>query len=108
VRGNSARVTRAAEDRYWLRTDNAADFDGVPYRIEATVRSTLTANWLVGLPGSLFQHGVLSLTDANTSLANRITHLFSGRPTRTVTVHAAAALRFTGSETPEPPRPSGR
>ncbi|WP_245608070.1 hypothetical protein [Streptomyces hokutonensis] len=102
VRGNSARVSRAAEDRHWLRTDNAADFDGVPYRITATVRSTLTADWLVDLPGSVIQHGVLSLTDANTPLADRIAHLFLGRPARTATVHATAALRFTGSETDEP------
>ncbi|WP_416962236.1 hypothetical protein [Streptomyces sp. Agncl-13] len=105
VRGNSARVTRAAEDRHWLRTDNVADFDGVPYRIVATVRSTPTADWLVDLPGSVFQHGVLSLTDADTPLANRIAHLFFGRPTRSVTVHTAAALRFTGSETAEPATP---
>ncbi|WP_234469872.1 hypothetical protein, partial [Streptomyces sp. MBT62] len=102
VRGNSARVTRAAEDRYWLRTDNVVDFDGVPYRITATVRSTVTADWLLDLPGSVFQHGVLSLTDANTPLADRIAHLFFGRPTRTTTVHTVAALRFTGSETAEP------
>ncbi len=50
LRGNSARVTRAAEDRHWLRTDNVADFDGVPYRVVATVRSSLTADWLIDLP----------------------------------------------------------
>ncbi|MDV7224096.1 hypothetical protein R5A26_50100, partial [Streptomyces prunicolor] len=105
VRGNSARVTRAAEDRHWLRTDNVADFDGVPYRIVATVRSTPTADWLVDLPGSVLQHGVLSLTDADVPLANRIAHLFLGRPARSVTVHTAAALRFTGSETAEPAVP---
>ncbi len=102
LRGNSARVTRAAEDRHWLRTDNVADFDGVPYRVVATVRSSLTADWLIDLPAGMLQHGVLSLTDANTTLVNRITHLFLGRPTRTTAVHAMAALRFTGSETAEP------
>ncbi len=50
----------------------------------------------------MLQHGVLSLTDANTTLVNRITHLFLGRPTRTTAVHTMAALRFTGSETAEP------
>lgn len=102
LRGNSARVTRAAEDRHWLRTDNVADFDGVPYRVVATVRSSLTADWLIDLPAGMLQHGVLSLTDANTTLVNRITHLFLGRPTRTTAVHTMAALRFTGSETAEP------
>jgi hypothetical protein len=48
---------------------------------------------------------VLSLTDANTPLADRIAHLFFGRPARSVTVHTAAALRFTGSETTEPAEP---
>jgi hypothetical protein len=101
VRGNAARATRAAENRYWLRTDNAADFDGVPYRIVAEVRSTPMTGFLE-LPGSMFQHGILSLTDADTALAERIAHVFRGRPARSTTVYTAAALRFTGSETGEP------
>jgi hypothetical protein len=108
VRGNSARVTRAAEDRHWLRTDNVADFHGVPYRIVATVRSSLTVDWLVDLPGSVLQHGVLSLTDADTPLADRVAHLLFGRPARSITVHTAAALRFTGSETAEPAEPEAQ
>ncbi|MFE6765630.1 hypothetical protein [Streptomyces sp. NPDC057689] len=102
TRGNAARVTRSAEDRFWQRTDNAADFEGVPYRVVAEVRSTPAAQWLLDLPGSLFQHGVLSLTEADATLADRIAHLFGGRPARTTTVYTAAALRFTGSETGDP------
>jgi hypothetical protein len=108
VRGNSARVTRAAEDRHWLRSDNVADFAGVPYRIVATVRSSPTANWIVDLPGSMLQHGVLTLTDTDTPLARRIAHLFLGTQARTVTVHTAAALRFTGSEATDPDQPEER
>ncbi|MDQ0809444.1 hypothetical protein QFZ63_001158 [Streptomyces sp. B3I7] len=104
VRGNAARATRSAENRFWQRTDSAVDFEGVPYRIVAEVRvSPMTG--ILDLPGSMFQHGILSLTEADTTLADRIAHVFRGREAQQTAVHTAAALRFTGSETGEPAPP---
>ncbi|MGO4423499.1 hypothetical protein AB4Z54_33645, partial [Streptomyces sp. MCAF7] len=104
----------SAEDRLWTRTDSAADFDDIDYAFTASVRSQLIAEWPANIPGGLIQAGLLSFSGLNGNVAARLIagarRLLSGRPANSVTVPAAAVLRFVGSEAVEPrehdgPRP---
>ncbi|WP_405537424.1 hypothetical protein OG787_31905 [Streptomyces sp. NBC_00075] len=102
VRTDTSKVAASAEDRFWMRTDNAADFD-VEYEYEASVRSELVTDWPLDIPGGLIEGGVLAWYEEETGLADWLRQTLYGRPTRTVTVPAEVTLRFTGSEAADPP-----
>jgi hypothetical protein len=105
TRTHTAKITSSAEDRFWMRTDSAADFD-IHYDYTASVRSELVADWPPNLVGGLLQGGVLAWSpedgDDRSSWFDR---MLAGRPTRTATVPVAVTLRFTGSDAPDPARP---
>ena len=104
VRTDTAKVSASAEDRFWMRTDNAADFD-VEYEYVASVRSELVTDWPLDVPGGLIEGGILAWhdSDATTGLAEWLKQTLHGRPARTATVPAEVTLRFTGSEAADPP-----
>lgn len=99
---------RTAEDRYWLRTDSAADFDGLDYELVATVRSTLVVDWPPNVVGALVQRGVIAWDDADPQTRSWLSRTLSGELGGQVRVPALVSLRFTGSETDgtRPPLPA--
>ncbi|WP_327249952.1 hypothetical protein [Streptomyces sp. NBC_01320] len=101
VRTNTSKVSTSAEDRYWLRTETAADFE-VEYDYTVSVRSQLVADWPPNLVGGLITGGLLAWSDENSSLAAWVHQTLHGRPARTTTVPALVALRFTDSEAADP------
>ncbi|MFI0730246.1 hypothetical protein ACH4S9_14590 [Streptomyces sp. NPDC021225] len=105
TRGRSSRTARAAQDSYWARTENAADFDDIGYTITATVRAELLQDWPPDLVGGALESGLLTLTDQDGGpLIARIGRLLRGRPAHQVRVPAAVSLRFAGSEAVAPLR----
>ncbi|MGP4012017.1 hypothetical protein [Streptomyces sp. 4N124] len=104
-RGRSSRTARAAQDSYWARTENAADFDDIGYTITATVRAELLQDWPPDLVGGALESGLLTLTDQDGgALTARIGRLLRGRPAHQVRVPVAVSLRFAGSEAVAPRR----
>ncbi|WP_409055177.1 hypothetical protein [Streptomyces sp. SYP-A7185] len=102
-RSHSSRTAYSAEDGYWTRTENAADFDDVGYTFTGTVRSKLVQDWPPDLVGGALESGFLSLTERDGGeLVERLRRLLRGRPARQVRVPAAVALRFAGSEAVAP------
>ncbi|MEU9429121.1 hypothetical protein AB0D87_41065, partial [Streptomyces sp. NPDC048342] len=93
---------RTAEDRFWLRTDSAADFDGLDYELVATVRSTLVADWPPNVVGALVQRGIIAWDDADASTRSWLSRTLSGELGGQARVPALVSLRFTGSETDTP------
>ncbi|MEV1082696.1 hypothetical protein AB0I98_31460 [Streptomyces sp. NPDC050211] len=105
TRGRSSRTARAAQDSYWARTENAADFDDIGYTITATVRAELLQDWPPDLVGGALESGLLTLTDQDGgALTARIGRLLRGRPAHQVRVPVAVSLRFAGSEAVAPRR----
>ncbi|MFJ8794200.1 hypothetical protein [Streptomyces sp. NPDC102462] len=105
TRGRSSRTARAAQDTYWARTENAADFDDIDYTITATVRAELLQDWPPDLVGGALESGLLTLTDQDGgTLIARIGRLLRGRPAHQVRIPAAVSLRFAGSEAVAPRR----
>ncbi|WP_327694988.1 hypothetical protein [Streptomyces sp. NBC_00459] len=104
VRTDTSKVSASAEDRFWMRTDNAADFD-VEYEYVASVRSQLVTDWPLDVPGGLIEGGVLAWYDSDAAggLSDWLSRTLHGRPARTVSVPAEVTLRFTGSEAADPP-----
>ncbi|WP_299531524.1 hypothetical protein [uncultured Streptomyces sp.] len=97
TRAHGVKTTESAEDRYWMRTDGAADFD-VEYDYVMTVRSELVTDWPPNVVGGLLTNGVVSWNDADDGLVDWLTGALTGRPARTAAVPAAVSLRFTGGE----------
>ncbi|MCP3770681.1 hypothetical protein NLY10_29065 [Streptomyces sp. MAR25Y5] len=107
-RTDTAKTAESGEDRFWLRTDNAADFE-VDYEYTATVRSELVKEWPFDVPGGVIEAGVLAWYDENATFGTWLDRLLHGRPAATTTVPARVTLRFTGSEAADPvtpPRPT--
>ncbi|MFD8384655.1 hypothetical protein ACFV2X_40055 [Streptomyces sp. NPDC059679] len=105
TRGRSSRTARAAQDTYWARTENAADFDDIGYTITATVRAELLQDWPPDLVGGALESGLLTLSDQDGgALIARIGRLLRGRPAHQVRVPVAVSLRFAGSEAVAPRR----
>ncbi|MGW5677974.1 lonely Cys domain-containing protein [Streptomyces sp. NPDC003860] len=106
-RVGTVRNDRTGDDRLWTRTDTVGDFD-VDYVITATVRSQLIVEWPANVPGGVFQAGLLSLRGLEGGVAERVTtwmrRLLAGRPGTSVSVPAAAVIRFAGAQS-VPPRP---
>ncbi|MGW3109747.1 hypothetical protein ACWDEW_48650, partial [Streptomyces sp. NPDC001100] len=98
----SVRRATTADNRFWLRTDNGADFDGLRYDYELSVRSALVVDWPPNVIGGLIQHGVIAWADADGDVRQWIDRLLAGGNSRTSTVPVALALRFTGTETNTP------
>ncbi|XUL91772.1 hypothetical protein ACQ86D_38500 [Streptomyces galilaeus] len=61
----STRRATTADNRFWLRTDNGADFDGLDYDFELSVRSALVVDWPPNVIGGLIQNGVIAWSDAD-------------------------------------------
>ncbi|UXX95836.1 hypothetical protein N7U49_35640 [Streptomyces sp. AD2-2] len=93
---------RTAEDRFWLRTDSAADFDGLDYELVATVRSTYVVDWPPNVLGALVQRGIIAWDDADAPTRSWLSRTLSGELGGQVRVPALVSLRFTGSETNPP------
>ncbi|WP_432131930.1 hypothetical protein [Streptomyces tendae] len=89
---------RAAEDRFWLRTDNAADFDKVPYEFIVTVRTAMVADWPPNVVGALVQRGFITWDDSDVSLRTWLKRTLRGGQEGQARVPVEASLRFTGSE----------
>ncbi|MFE1458919.1 hypothetical protein ACFW7K_29640, partial [Streptomyces sp. NPDC058735] len=113
TRARIARSEVATEDRFWTRSGSAADFD-LDYLFTASVRSQAVWQWPPNIPGAVFQDGLLNLSGLDGDVARRVRgwmgRLLRGRPVGRVSVPAATALRFIGSEAVEPrllpaPRP---
>ncbi|MEU9581728.1 hypothetical protein AB0D95_31455, partial [Streptomyces chilikensis] len=107
-RTDTSRTAESGEDRFWLRTDNAADFE-VDYEYTATVRSELVKEWPLDVPGGVIEAGVLAWYDENATFGTWLDRVLHGRPAATATVPARVTLRFTGSEAADPvtrPRPT--
>ncbi|MEU5977612.1 lonely Cys domain-containing protein [Streptomyces sp. NPDC047315] len=106
-RVGTVRNDLTGEDRLWTRTDTVGDFD-VDYVITATVRSQLIVEWPANVPGGVFQAGLLSLPGLEGGVAERVTtwmrRLLAGRPGTSVSVPAAAVVRFAGAQS-VPPTP---
>ncbi|MCY0958415.1 hypothetical protein [Streptomyces sp. H27-H5] len=102
---DTARTSSTDEDRYWMRTDNAADFE-VEYEYTASVRSELVTEWPLNIPGGMVEAGVIGWFDENTGWIEWARRILFGRPERTATVPALVTLRFTGSEAVDPPAPA--
>ncbi|MEU6162550.1 hypothetical protein ABZ836_30335, partial [Streptomyces sp. NPDC047130] len=108
TRTDTGRTAEGGEDRFWLRTDNAADFE-VDYEYTATVRSELVGEWPLDVPGGVIEAGVLAWYDEDVTLGAWLDRVLHGRPAATATVPARVTLRFTGSEAADPvtpPRPT--
>ncbi|WP_086809375.1 hypothetical protein [Streptomyces reticuliscabiei] len=99
TKSQGTKAATTAEDRFWLRTDSAADFD-LDYEFRASVRSELVADWPPNLVGGALQGGVLAWYDTDEAAATEswISRALSARPYRTATVPASVTLRFTGGE----------
>ncbi|MER7914175.1 hypothetical protein ABTY23_31330, partial [Streptomyces sp. NPDC096068] len=95
-RATTTTETTAWDDRFWLRTDNAADFD-VPYTYTTSVRSAPLTEWPPNLVGAYLESGLSALA----------AHLFHRAPVpATVETPARVTVRFTGGETaPDRPEP---
>ncbi|MGI5446940.1 hypothetical protein ACQEVM_14425 [Streptomyces sp. CA-243310] len=102
---DTARNSSTDEDRHWMRTDNAADFE-VEYEYTASVRSELVTEWPLNIPGGMVEAGVIGWFDENTGWIEWARRILFGRPERTATVPALVTLRFTGSEAVDPPAPA--
>ncbi|WP_330113837.1 hypothetical protein [Streptomyces sp. MUM 178J] len=98
---DTTKTAAGNEDRFWLRTDNAADFE-VAYEYTATVRSELVADWPLDLPGGIVEAGVLAWYEENVTFTTWLDRMLRGRPAATATVPARLTLRFTGSEAADP------
>ncbi|MFJ1967631.1 hypothetical protein ACIO93_03080 [Streptomyces sp. NPDC087903] len=101
TRSHGTKAVSTAEDRFWLRTDNAADFD-LDYDYEVAVRSELVADWPPNVIGGLLQGGILAYGDQGTEsgdgTASWISRVLGNGPYRRASVPATVTLRFTGSE----------
>ncbi|MGW3109765.1 hypothetical protein ACWDEW_48740, partial [Streptomyces sp. NPDC001100] len=98
----TARRATTADNRFWLRTDNGADFDGLQYDYELSVRSALVADWPPNVIGGLIQNGVIAWADADGDVHRWINELMARGTPRTRTVPVRLTLRFTGTETTLP------
>ncbi len=98
----SVRRATTADNRFWLRTDNGADFDGLQYDYELSVRSALVVDWPPNVVGGLIQNGVIAWADADGDIRQWIDRVLEGGNSRTSTVPVSLALRFTGTETNVP------
>ncbi len=77
----SARRATTADNRFWLRTDNGADFDGLQYDYVLSVRSALVADWPPNVIGGLIQNGVIAWSDANHDVRRWVDELLArGNP----------------------------
>ncbi|MBK6018894.1 hypothetical protein JHN45_48525, partial [Streptomyces sp. MBT53] len=94
----SVRRATTADNRFWLRTDHGADFDGLRYDYELSVRSALVADWPPNVIGGLIQNGVIAWADADGDVRRWIDAMLAGGNSRTSTVPVRLALRFTGTE----------
>ncbi|HBF80752.1 MAG TPA: hypothetical protein DD420_12745, partial [Streptomyces sp.] len=110
TRARTARSEVTTEDRFWTRSGSGADFD-VDYRYTASVRSEAVWHWPANIPGAVFQNGLLNLTGLEGDMAQRVRtwigRLLRGRPVSRVSVPAALALRFMGSESAQPRQHAG-
>ncbi|MCZ9340620.1 hypothetical protein NGM37_22950, partial [Streptomyces sp. TRM76130] len=95
----SARRAATADNRFWLRTDNGADFDGLEYDYVASVRSALVADWPPNVLGGLVQNGVIAWSDADGDVRRWMDELLRRGQPRTRSVPVRLSLRFTGTET---------
>ncbi|MBK3581359.1 hypothetical protein JHN63_47880, partial [Streptomyces sp. MBT65] len=102
----SARRATTADNRFWLRTDNGADFDGLEYDYELSVRSALVVDWPPNVIGGLIQNGVIAWADADGDVRRLTEALLARGNPRTSTVPTRLALRFTGTETTAPGGPA--
>ncbi|MCG7204823.1 hypothetical protein MB828_13465, partial [Streptomyces arenae] len=102
----SARRATTADNRFWLRTDNGADFDGLQYDYVLSVRSALVADWPPNVIGGLLQNGVIAWSDADHDVRRWVDELLARGNPRTRTVPVRLSLRFTGTETNAPTRPA--
>ncbi len=102
----SARRATTADNRFWLRTDNGADFDGLQYDYVLSVRSALVADWPPNVIGGLIQNGVIAWSDANHDVRRWVDELLARGNPRSRTVPVRLSLRFTGTETHAPTRPA--
>ncbi|NED14432.1 hypothetical protein G3I33_23450, partial [Streptomyces sp. SID9124] len=93
---------RTGEDRFWLRTDNAADFDGLDYELVATVRSTWVTDWPPNVVGALVQRGFIAWSDADSQTRSWISRTLAGEIGGRTRVPAHVSLRFAGGETADP------
>ncbi|MEU9247709.1 OTU domain-containing protein, partial [Streptomyces sp. NPDC048385] len=98
----SARRATTADNRFWLRTDNGADFDGLQYDYVLSVRSALVADWPPNVLGGLVQNGVIAWAGANGDVRRWMDELLARGTPRTRTVPVRLTLRFTGTETGAP------
>ncbi|MGW2050898.1 hypothetical protein ACWCPF_37875 [Streptomyces sp. NPDC001858] len=102
TRAHGSKAASAAEDRYWLRTDSAADFD-LEYEFVLSARSRPVADWPPNLVGGMVQNGIVTWQDTDgTGTHSWFERVLAGSPYRSATVPATVGLRFTGSEAAEP------
>lgn len=95
----SSRRATTADNRFWLRTDNGADFDGLEYDYVVSVRSVLVMDWPPNVLGGLIQNGVIAWEQASVNTRRWLDELLErGRP-QTRSTPVRLALRFTGTET---------
>ncbi|MFD4843780.1 hypothetical protein ACFWP1_10785, partial [Streptomyces sp. NPDC058425] len=104
-RADTSRTATSGEDRFWMRTDNAADFD-VDYAYTASVRSELVTDWPLDVPGGIIEAGVLAWYDEDITFLTWLERMLRGRPAATATVPVRVTLRFTGSEATDPATPA--
>jgi hypothetical protein len=102
----SARRATTADNRFWLRTDNGADFDGLEYDYVLSVRSALVLDWPPNVIGGLIQNGVIAWSDTDGDGRRWMDALLARADPRTRTVPVSLALRFTGTETNAPVPPA--
>ncbi|WP_189880364.1 lonely Cys domain-containing protein, partial [Streptomyces bluensis] len=114
ARARTRRTESGGDDRQWLRTGGAADFDDFDFFLSGSVTSQVMTAWPANIPGGIVQGGLLNLSGLEGDLAARVTawlrRLLHGRPVRTVRVPVTTQLRFAASESVEPrqhigPRP---
>ncbi|WP_329306082.1 hypothetical protein OG322_04740 [Streptomyces sp. NBC_01260] len=99
-RALTRRSDRTADDRFWQRSDNVADFDRVGYRFTVSVRTSLIPESLFDLVGGLLGRGLASMADRGDRywLPAFLSGFFHGAPAQEVVVPVDVALRFAGSD----------
>ncbi|MDV7224042.1 hypothetical protein R5A26_49815, partial [Streptomyces prunicolor] len=102
----SVRRATTADNRFWLRTDNGADFDGLEYDYVLSVRSALVLDWPPNVIGGVIQNGVIALSDTDVDGRRWMDALLGRADPRTRTVPVSLTLRFTGTETNAPVPPA--
>ncbi|WP_431946915.1 hypothetical protein [Actinacidiphila sp. bgisy167] len=101
TRSQTARVSATDEQRFWFRTETAAQFV-VLYNYIGEVRSELVTEWPPNVITGVPEEGIRAYASDGTSVSAWAQRMLNGRPVRTATVPVRLGLRFPAEETAKP------